>query len=130
MLLETAASSGPPFEVGFLLGVLVGEGHFGGDGRQPQVTLKLHLRHEPLLRYLMTICPGGRLYGPYHHGDRHYFQLMFRGKVLRDHLIPLLDQLPWRQIDPHSYERFDVMKQRYRAFLGVAATESSPSPPR
>ena len=29
---------GGDLSVGFLLGLLVGEGHFGGDGRQPQVT--------------------------------------------------------------------------------------------
>jgi hypothetical protein len=110
------------FDRGFLLGVLVGEGHFGGDGRQPQLTLKLHVRHEQLLRYVMTICAGGRLYGPYHHGDRHYFQLMYRGKALRDALIPLLDDLPWAQIDPDSFERYTAMKSRYAKFLAAGIT--------
>jgi hypothetical protein len=108
------------FEAGFLLGVFAGEGHFGGDGRQPQLTLKMHVRHEPLLRYLLTLCPGGRLYGPYNHGDRHYFQLMYRGKALRESLIPLLDELPWSQIDPDSYERYVTMKTRYAKFLSGA----------
>lgn len=112
------------FDRGFLLGVLVSEGHFGGDGRQPQLTLKLHVRHEPLLRRLMDICPGGRLYGPYHHGERHYFQLMFRGKSLRDEMLPLLDPLPWETIDPDSYSRYAAMKARYARFLSA-----SPGPP-
>ncbi len=33
-------------------GILVGEGHFGGDGRQPQVTLRMHVDHEALFRWL------------------------------------------------------------------------------
>jgi hypothetical protein len=60
------------FERGFLLGLLVGEGHFGGDGRQAQVTLRMHTRHEHLFRWLVTAVPGSRLYGPYHHGGRSY----------------------------------------------------------
>jgi len=112
----------PEFRLGFLLGIFVSEGHFGGDGRQPQMTLRLHIRHEPLLRYLMAICPGGRLYGPYHHGDRHYFQLMFRGTALRDHVIPLLEEAAWEHIDPHSYERYSSMKERYHAFLTAGTT--------
>ena len=38
------------FIAGMLLGLLVGEGHFGGDGKQPQVTLRMHARHEPSFR--------------------------------------------------------------------------------
>lgn len=108
------------FDLGLLLGVLVGEGHFGGDGRQPQLTLKLHVRHEQLLRRVMLICPGGRLYGPYHHGERHYYQLMYRGKALRDMMVPLLDGLPWATIDPPSYDRYQQMKSRYVRFLTPA----------
>ena len=102
-----------PFERGLLLGILVGSGHFGGDGRQPHITLKMHVRHESLLRRLIAAAPGGRLYGPYFHGERRYFQLMFRGPALRANLIPLLDALPWPQIDPYSYERYRSMKERY-----------------
>jgi hypothetical protein len=100
------------FEHGLLLGILVGA-HFGGDGRQPQITLKMHVRHEPLFRRLLTGAPGGRLYGPYFHGGRRYYQLMFRGEALRSQLIPLLDAMPWSEIDPYSYERYRAMKERY-----------------
>ena len=47
---RTAGGSPTEFEVGFLLGILAGEGHFGGDGRQPEVTLRMHTRHERLFR--------------------------------------------------------------------------------
>jgi len=38
------------FEEGVVVGLLVGEGHFGGDGRKPQVTVRMHVRHEALMR--------------------------------------------------------------------------------
>ena len=101
------------FSTGFLLGVLVGEGHFGGDGRQPQVTLRMDIRHEKLFHWLQKTLPGGRLYGPYHHGERHYYQWMVRGRYLRDELVPLivanLDYL-----DDHVRGRFLQMCERYR----------------
>lgn len=96
-----------------LLGILIGEGHFGGDGRQPQVTVRMHLRHEQLFRRLLTWCPGSRLYGPYHHGGRSYFQWMVRGDVLRDRLVPLLDSLPLEETDEYVYARYRAMKEKY-----------------
>ena len=68
------------FDAGFLVGVLVGEGHFGGDGRQPQVTLRMHADHAALFRWLMERLPGSRLYGPYEHSGRRYYQWMARGR--------------------------------------------------
>ena len=101
------------FISGVMLGLLIGEGHFGGDGRQPQVTLRMHVRHERLFRWLVEKFPGGKLYGPYSHGGRHYFQWMFRGKILRDYLIPLLDSLPFAEIDTHAYSRYTRMREKY-----------------
>lgn len=98
------------WERGFLLGLLVGEGHFGGDGRQPQITLRMHVRHHPLLRWLLERVPGSRLYGPYTHGGRHYYQWSLRGQALRA-LIPLLDAQPWP--DEHAWARYQAMKARY-----------------
>ena len=71
-----------PRDEGIVVGLLIAEGHFGGDGRQPQVTLRMHVRHEALLRWLVERFPRSRLYGPYHHGGRHYFQWMARGEAL------------------------------------------------
>ncbi len=109
----TTARRLPDFERGLLLGVLISGAHFGGDGRQPQITLKLHVRHEPLLRHLLSAIHNARLYGPYFHGGRRYFQLMIRGDALRRDLIPLLDALPWERIDRYSYDRYRAMKERY-----------------
>jgi len=102
------------FDRGFLVGILVGEGHFGGDGRQPQVTLRMHTDHEPLFRWLESRFPGGRLYGPYHHGGRSYFQWMARGRFLREELLPILDKHLSPELDRKTYDRLQAMKARYR----------------
>lgn len=113
------------FELGVLLGVLIGEGHFGGDRLQPQITVKLHVRHKPLLDWMLDRCPGARLYGPYEYENRRFYQLMIRGAALRNRLIPLLDALPWSQIDPTSHERYAAMKRRYGLDAGSAQEESA-----
>jgi hypothetical protein len=101
-----------PLEQGFLLGVLVGEGHFGGDGMQPQVSLRMHARHEKLFLWIRERIPGARLYGPYHHGGRNYYQLMIRGKTLRDGLLPLLQQ-NLELFDDYVRQRIEEMMSRY-----------------
>ena len=83
-------------------------------GRQPQVTLRMHVDHESLFRWLMATFPGGRLYGPYNHSGRRYFQWMARGPYLRTVLIPLLDARLRPEIDGRTWERYRQMKERYR----------------
>lgn len=104
-------------EIGQLVGLLVGEGHFGGDGRQPQVTLRMHVRHEALFRWLERTFPGGKVYGPYDHGGRHYLQWMARGAFLRDTIVPCLERVLRPEFDAYAYERFTEMRARYRARL-------------
>lgn len=101
------------FERGFLLGVLVGEGHFGGDGKQPQVTLRMHTDHESLFRWIQERFPGGKLYGPYHHSGRSYYQWMARGAFLREELVPLLDRRLTPTLDEKQHRRFREMKETY-----------------
>jgi hypothetical protein len=105
------------FEVGFLVGILIGEGHFGGDGKQPQITLRMHTRHEDLFMWLMRTFPGGRLYGPYEHSGRSYYQWMARGEYLRDELVPLLKQRMAADQDGYSFTRFQEMLERYSTQL-------------
>jgi hypothetical protein len=123
------------FELGFLVGLLVGEGHFGGDGRQPHVTLRMHVRHEAIFRWLERTFPGGRVYGPYHHGGRNYLQWMARGAFLRDELTPVLDRYLSPSLDRHSFERFQLMKARYpvtgaAAERAIAPATRGPAPAR
>jgi hypothetical protein len=101
------------FDLGLLLGILIGEGHFGGDGRQPQITVRMHVRHERLFDQLLRLCPGSKLYGPYHHGGRSYYQWMIRGAPLREHLLPILDRVPIDTIDEHAFTRYQDMKRKY-----------------
>lgn len=114
------------YEVGLLVGLLVGEGHFGGDGRQPQITLRMHVRHEALFRWIEQTFPGGRLYGPYNHGGRHYFQWMARGPYLRDQLVPLLEPRITQELDAYSAERFHGMLDRYARYLQGRAAGPAP----
>jgi len=108
-----AGSELTAFEEGLIVGLLVGEGHFGGDGRQPQVTVRMHVRHEALMRWLHERLPRSRLYGPYHHGDRHYFQWMVRGLALSEDLMPILDRHVRPELDAHAHARIVTMRERY-----------------
>ena len=101
------------FEIGFVVGVLVGEGHFGGDGKQPHITLRMHTDHERLFRWLEKKLPGGRLYGPYHHSGRSYFQWMARGPFLRNTLVPLIAEHLSPELDERAFTRFRAMRERY-----------------
>lgn len=113
------------YEIGVLTGLLVGEGHFGGDGRQPQVTLRMHVRHERMFRWIERTFPGGRLYGPYDHGGRRYYQWMARGAYLRDELFPLLQARISADLDGYASERLEEMRRRYPRALAVS--EGTPS---
>jgi hypothetical protein len=105
------------FDRGFLIGLLVGEGSFGGDGRQPQVVLRMHTRHEAIFRWLEARFPNCRLYGPYNHGGRSYYQWMARGRALVEDLLPILeaDILPER--DARTADRFQAMCERYASVI-------------
>src|SRR5436190_20215835 len=113
------------FDRGVVVGLLVGEGSFGGDGKQPQVTLRMHVRHEALFHWLMERFPETRLYGPYHHGGRSYYQWMARGRVLVRDVLPLLEEELHRGLDGYALERLTSMCERYAAF--IARERSRPS---
>lgn len=101
------------FDRGLFVGLLIGEGSFGGDGKQPQVTLRMHVRHEALFRWLVDRFPATRLYGPYHHGGRSYYQWMARGTALVRDVLPVLEQVPVEELDAHAATRLRAMLDRY-----------------
>jgi hypothetical protein len=105
------------FDRGVFVGLLIGEGSFGGDGKQPQVTLRMHVRHEALFRWLMDRFPGARLYGPYHHGGRSYYQWMARGSTLVNDVLPLIEQELRPDLDGHAAVRFATMCERYAGYI-------------
>jgi hypothetical protein len=107
----------PEFDRGLFVGLLIGEGSFGGDGKQPQITLRMHTRHEAIFRWLIERFPATRLYGPYHHGGRSYYQWMARGTPLVRDVLPLLEEALSAGIDRHAAERFELMQRRYAKFI-------------
>jgi hypothetical protein len=100
-----------------VVGLLVGQGSFGGDGKQPQVTLRMHVRHEALFSWLITRFPETKLYGPYHHGGRSYYQWMARGRTLVRDLLPMLEEELHPGLDGYGADRLLAMCQRYAAFI-------------
>src|SRR5215469_5847575 len=105
------------FERGLVVGLLIGEGSFGGDGKQPQVTLRMHVRHEALFNWLMAHFPRTRLYGPYHHGGRSYYQWMARGRALVEDVLPILEQHLVPELDGYAAARMESMRERYAGYI-------------
>lgn len=107
-----------PLEQGIVVGLLIGQGSFGGDGRQPQIAVKMHVRHERLLRWLVERFPRTKLYGPYDHSGRTFYQWMARGEALVDDVLPVLDAVT---VDDHAAERLRLMRERYADYIARAA---------
>jgi hypothetical protein len=104
-------------ERGLITGILIGEGHFGGDGKKPQITLRMHVRHEALFRWLERRFPRARLYGPYHHDGRHYYQWMARGAALAEDVLPVVESVLTDEVDMHVAARVRDMRERYATFF-------------
>lgn len=101
---------------GILIGLLIGEASFGGDGKKASVVVRMHTRHRPLLEWLTDTVPGSRLYGPYLHGNRDYMQWLCRGPALEPLLAEV--QTDIERLDPHVASRLAQMRERY----GLAAS--------
>jgi hypothetical protein len=116
---DNDAASPPLSDVdrGIVAGILIGEGHFGGDGRYPQITLRMHVRHESLFRWLQSRFPRSRLYGPYDHGGRRYYQWMARGPALVEDVLPVVEGVLTADLDTHAHERVAEMREKYAEFF-------------
>ena len=77
----------------------------------------MHTRHEALFRWLTRKFPRSRLYGPYHHGGRSYYQWMARGRMLVEDLLPLLESDLHAGLDAHAAERLGEMVSKYGQFI-------------
>jgi hypothetical protein len=81
----------------------------------------MHVRHERLFLWLKDTFPESKLYGPYDHGGRRYYQWMARGEFLERDLVPLIaSHLP--DLDDYAAERFRDMCARY----GLRPAEGQP----
>jgi hypothetical protein len=112
------------FEEGVLVGILIGEGSFGGDGRQPQVTLRMHVRHAALFHWLVARFPRSRLYGPYDHGGREYFQWMARGRALVEDVLPVLERALDPELDEYAAGRLHEMTSKYSEYIARVRSRS------
>jgi hypothetical protein len=106
------------FDAGVFVGLLIAGASFGGDGKQPQVTLRMHTRHEALFGWLMDRFPETRLYGPYHHGGRSYYQWMARGTALVRDVLPLLEDSLHDDLDAPAADRLAEMVGKYSTYIG------------
>jgi len=104
-------------ERGLVAGILIGEGHFGGDGRYPHITLRMHVRHEQLFHWLHGRFPRSKLYGPYNHGGRRYYQWMARGPALVEDVLPIVESVLTDDVDPHVLGRIREMRANYADFF-------------
>ena len=99
------------------MGLLIGEGHFGGDGKLPAD----HPAHARAPRGAVPLAaarfPRARLYGPYNHGGRRYYQWMARGAGLVEDVLPVVEAVLTDEIDAHVAERVREMKEQLRGLL-------------
>lgn len=110
-----------PFDIGYLVGLLVGEGYFGGDGKTPSIVIKMSVPHEAVFRWLDARgkAHGARLYGPYkNRGDRQdFFMWTVRGRAIRNWLGPILDEHLTPDLDGRSHARWLALKEKYPDYL-------------
>jgi hypothetical protein len=100
--LETASPQVDPFDEGYIAGLVVGEGCWTGDKHAPALAVKMHADDPQPIQHLERIL-GGRIYGPYRHGGRHYHLYLLRGVALR-RALPLFDRIlpPSRKRDQYE----------------------------
>ena len=86
------------FDLGYLMGLIVGEGCFSGDRRRPRLAVKLHERDPQPLQFLVRAL-GGKVYGPYHHDGRRFLVYYLGGADLRRAIPLFLHHLPrsWKR---------------------------------
>ena len=101
-----------PFELGYAMGLIVGEGSFTGDRQQPSLEIRMHRRDLAPLENVQRLL-GGRIFGPYSHGGRSLYVYMLRGRQLKEALPILHEHLPesWKRV------QYDSWRQKYAEHL-------------
>lgn len=112
------------FDIGYIMGLVVGEGSFTADRKQPYLQVRLHVRDPFPLRHLAEQL-GGRVYGPYRHQTRHYYAWLLRGPALRA-AIPI-----FRAYLPESWKReqFERWLEQHSEFFAIDRGAAVPSAP-
>lgn len=78
------------FEIGYLMGLAVGEGSFTGGEKEPCFAIKLQTGDPEPLEDAQNLL-GGVIFGPYLHEGRHYRYLLVRGNDL-ERALPLFER--------------------------------------
>jgi hypothetical protein len=96
----------------FHFGFLVGEGHFGGAGRQPHVTLRIHERHEAIFDWLQ---PPFRAAGSTGRITTAGVTTSsgWHGPSCAANWCLCSTGFPSPDLDRYSFDRYQLMKQRY-----------------
>jgi hypothetical protein len=104
------------FELGYAMGLLVGEGCFTSWRNRyreiPVCAVKLHSRDPNPLLALQRVL-GGRINGPYCHSNRHYLVWSLRGSALRRAVPTLFWHLP----ESHKRQQFLEWLTRHEVHL-------------
>jgi hypothetical protein len=100
------------FDIGYAMGLLVGEGCFTGDRHHPVCSVRLHSRDPKPLLFLQRMF-GGRIYGPYQDGKRTTLVWLLRGNALRRATLLFLFHLP----ESHKREQFLKWLDRYQLYF-------------
>ena len=121
---DSLSSAVREFDIGYIMGLIVGEGSFTADRRQPYLQVKLHARDPFPVRHLADRL-GGRVYGPYRHQTRHYYTWLLRGAALRAAVPIFLAYLPesWRR------EQFERWLEQHSQFFALDRGAAVPSAP-
>jgi hypothetical protein len=109
------------FDIGYIMGLVVGEGSFTADRQQPYLQVKLHVRDPFPLRHLADTL-GGRVYGPYRHQTRHYYTWLLRGPALKSAIPIFQHYLPesWKR------EQFERWLANHSDFFALERAERLP----
>lgn len=107
LLERVGASRLTMFEVGYITGLIVGEGSFTEDGKQPHLAVKLQVTDPTPIQFLKEKL-GGKVY-QHNHGGRHYWLWLLRGRDLRAS-ISLFDRwLP----ESRKRQQFSTWKEKH-----------------
>jgi len=112
------------FDIGYLMGLIVGEGSFTGDRAAPVLSVKLHEEDPEPLQWLARSL-GGKVYGPYRYDRRHFFVYRLRGRALRSAIPLFLAYLP----ESRKRRQFLGWLAKYELRADTPEGAPAPSPP-
>lgn len=74
------------FEIGYIMGLVVGEGCFASDRNRYSLEINLHETDPEPLEYIQMRL-GGRIYGVYEHNNHRFWRYLLRGIQLRKNIL-------------------------------------------